>query len=130
MKERDQRRKTIIALKKERRIEVGDKLSFAFENRDTVGYQIQEMMRVERIEEEDKIQFEIKIYNELIPEDRALSATLFIEIPEMLQVKPILDTLQGLDRDGTVFMMVDGDKVLAEFEPGHSKEDRISGSTA
>ena len=51
MKERDQRRKTIIALKKERRIEVGDKLSFAFENRDTVGYQIQEMMRVERIEE-------------------------------------------------------------------------------
>jgi Protein of unknown function (DUF3501) len=126
MKERDQRRKTIIAMKKERRIEVGDKLSFAFENRDTVRYQIQEMMRVERIEEEDKIEFEIKIYNELIPENGALSATLFIEIPEMLQVKPILDTLQGLDRVGTVFMMVGGEKVLAEFEPGHSKEDRIS----
>lgn len=126
LNERDQRRRDIIALKKARRVEVGDRLSFTFENRETIQYQIQEMMRVERISDEDKIQFEIDIYNEMIPEDGALSATLFIEIPEMLQIKPILDTFQGLDQVGVVYMTVDGEKTPAEFEPGHSKEDRIS----
>lgn len=126
LNERDQRRRDIIALKKARRVEVGDRLSFTFENRETIQYQIQEMMRVERISDEDKIQFEIDIYNEMIPEDGALSATLFIEIPEMLQIKPILDTFQGLDLAGVVYMIVDGEKTPAEFEPGHSREDRIS----
>jgi Protein of unknown function (DUF3501) len=126
LKERDDRRRYVIALKKSRRIEVGDKLSLTFENRETIKYQIQEMMRVERISEEDKIQFEIDIYNQMIPDEGSLSATLFIEIPEMLQIKPILDTLQGLDQKGMVCMTVDGEKVLAEFEPGHSNEDRIS----
>jgi hypothetical protein len=124
--ERDDRRRRIISLKKTRRIEVGDRLSLSFENRETIKYQIQEMMRVERISEPDKIQFEINIYNDMIPEDGSLSATLFIEIPEMLQIKPILDTFQGLDQKGIVYMTVDGEKVLAVFEPGRSKEDRIS----
>jgi hypothetical protein len=124
--DRNQRRKDIIALKKARRVEVGDRLSFTFENRDTIAYQIQEMMRVERISEEDKIQFEIDTYNQMIPDDGELSATLFIEIPEMLQIKPILDTFQGLDKPGVVYMLVDKEKVQAEFEPGHSNEDRIS----
>jgi Protein of unknown function (DUF3501) len=124
--ERNQRRKDIIALKRARRIELGDRLSFTFENRETIQYQIQEMMRVERISEEDKIQFEIDTYNQMIPEDGSLSATLFIEIPEMLQIKPILDTFQGLDQPDTVYMLIDGEKIPAEFEPGRSKEDRIS----
>jgi hypothetical protein len=125
-KQRDELRKEIIALKKNRRVQVGSRLSFTFENRETIRYQIQEMMRVERIHEEDKIQFEIDTYNSLIPEPGTLSATMFIEIPEINQIKQILDTFQGLDQPGSVLLKLGSDEIPAEFEPGHSKEDRIS----
>jgi hypothetical protein len=125
-RERDDRRKKIIALKRNRRVGVGPQLSFTFENRETLKYQIQEMMRVERIQEEDKIQFEIDTYNSLIPEPGSLSATMFIEIQEASQIKSTLDRLQGLDRPGVVLLKLGGDSILAQFESGHSKDDRIA----
>lgn len=70
-----------IALKRPRRISVGDRLTFVFENRDTVLFQIQEMLRVERTVKEEKIEEEIAVYNELVPGANELSATLMIEIP-------------------------------------------------
>src|SRR5574339_61859 len=94
-RERDDIRKRIIALKNKRRVQVGPHLSFTFENRETLKYQIQEMMRVERIQEENKIQFEIDTYNTLIPQPGSLSATMFIEIQEASQIKSTLDRLQG-----------------------------------
>ena len=72
-------RPRIIALKDRRRIRVGGHLTFLFENRDTVRYQIQEMMRIERIVEADAIRHEVDTYNELIPFRGELSATLLIE---------------------------------------------------
>ena len=126
LKVREERRKEIIALKKKRRIEVGPRLSFTFENRQTVAYQIQEMMRVENITDEKKIQFEVDMYNDLIPDPGCLSATLFIEIPERNQIRNVLDTFQGLDSPDAVYMTVGNEKVPAQFEEGHSREDRIS----
>lgn len=126
LQERDDRRRRIIALKNKRRVPVGSYLSFTFENRETLKYQIQEMMRIERIQDEDKIQFEIDTYNTLIPEPGSLSATMFIEIQEASEIKSILDRLQGLDRPGAVLLKLGGDRIPAQFEPGHSKEDRIS----
>lgn len=126
LKIRDDKRREIIALKKKRRIEVGSHISFTFENRETVTYQIQEMMRVENITDEKKIQFEVDMYNDLIPDPGSLSATLFIEIPETDQIRNVLDTLQGLDSPEAVHMTIGKEKVFAEFEKGHSKEDRIS----
>jgi len=126
LRQRDDRRKKIIALKSNRRVQVGPQLSFTFENRETLKYQIQEMMRVERIQDEDKIQFEIDTYNSLIPEPGSLSATMFIEIQEASEIKSILDRLQGLDLPGAVLLKLGGDQVRAQFEPGHSKENRIS----
>ncbi len=126
LKESEERRRRVIALKRNRRIQVGPRLSFTFENRETIRYQIQEMMRVERIQDEDKIQFEIDTYNTLIPEPGTLSATMFIVIQEMDQIRPMLDRLQGLDRTGTVLLQLGSERVPADFEPGHSKEDRIS----
>ena len=126
LKIRDERRKEIINLKNKRRIPVGPRISLTFENRDTVIYQIQEMMRVENIVDEQKIQHEIDVYNDLIPAKNCLSATLFIEISDNSQVKAILDKLQGLDAEGMMFLNVGSEKVAAQFEPGHSKEDRIS----
>ncbi len=66
-KVREQSRQRIIELKRQRRVSVGDKVSLVFENRDTVIFQIQEMMRAEKISDLDKIREEIKVYNELIP---------------------------------------------------------------
>lgn len=126
MKQREDRRKEIIAKKKFRRVGVGEQISFTFENHDTVLYQIQEMLRVERINDDEKIQQEVDVYNELIPEDGSLSATMFIEIPDMERIKTILDAFQGLDRPNTVFLKIGGGQSFAEFEEGHSKEDRIS----
>lgn len=126
LKQRETQRKQIIALKNLRRIEVGDRLSFTFENRETARYQIQEMMRVEHIADEDKILHEIEVYNDLVPEDGSLSATMFIQVTDPERIKAVLDSMQGLDRADTVYLQVGSDKAFAEFEPGHSKEDRIS----
>src|SRR5919112_4676000 len=77
---RQQYRQKIIALKQKRRISVGDRVSLVFENRETVLFQIQEMLRAERITDVDRIREELVIYNELIPDSGELSATLFLEI--------------------------------------------------
>lgn len=126
LKARDERRREIIALKKKRRVDVGKRISLTFENRDTMKYQIQEMMRVEHITDPDKIQFEIDVYNELIPPPGSLSATLFIEISDQSQIRAVLDSFQGLDAPNTLYITVGSEKIFAEFEQGHSKEDRIS----
>src|SRR5205823_4531600 len=55
-----------------------------------------------------------------------LSATMFIEIQDPEKVKSLLDEMQGLDRPDMVYLQIGDKKVFAEFEAGHSKEDRIS----
>src|SRR5947208_16100544 len=87
LKMREETRKKVIALRKLRRIEAGERLSFTFENRETVAYQIQEMMRVEHIADEQKIQHEIDVYNDLIPPAGSLSATMIIAIQDADKIK-------------------------------------------
>jgi hypothetical protein len=123
-KARDDYRRRIIALKSPRRIAVGPALTFIFENRETVLFQIQEMLRAERIVDETHIQQEIDIYNELIPGDHALSATLMIEIEEMSQIRSELDRLIGIDEH--VYLDVGDRSVRASFDPKQFEEDRIS----
>src|SRR5262245_46695482 len=72
-KVRDAIRREVIALKARRRVAVGDRLSLLFENRKTVLFQIQEMIRAERIVADDRVQDEIDVYNELIPGPGELS---------------------------------------------------------
>ena len=126
-KVREEFRNRIIELKQRRRVQVGEKTSLLFENRDTVLFQIQEMVRTERIVDEEKILEEVEVYNELIPDEGELSATLFIEIEEMAKIKEELDRFQGLDRPGMVQLRI-GDRytIPALFEAGRSKEDKIS----
>jgi hypothetical protein len=114
----------IIELKRKRRISVGDQVSLVFENRDTVIFQIHEMLRAERITNLDKIREEIAVYNELIPEPSELSATLFLEIEDQTHLRE--DLLKFLGIDEAVFFKVGGHVVAGRFEEGHSKEDKIS----
>ncbi len=126
-KVRDRFRQGIIEHKKRRRVNVGNEISLVFENRETVLFQIQEMIRAERIVADEKIQEEIEVYNELLPEPGQLSATLLIEIEDEDHLKEELDRFFGIDEDGRVYFQIGGgDAVVGSFESGHSKEDKIS----
>src|SRR5215470_16717864 len=93
---RDEFRHRIIELKKHRRVSVGDYITLVFENHETVLFQIQEMLRAERITDIDKIRFEVDTYNELIPGEGELSTTLLIEITEQKHIRPALVKLIGI----------------------------------
>ncbi len=118
-------RREVISLKKHRRVSVGDKVSLVFENRATVIFQIQEMLRAEGIRDLDKIREEIEVYNELIPEPGELRATLFLEIEDQTNLRDELLKFLGIDE--RVFLRISGDHTIrARFEAGRSKEDKIS----
>ena len=123
-KVREKFRQRVIELKKKRRVPVGDKVSLVFENRETVIFQIHEMMRAERITDLDKIREEIEVYNGLIPEPGELSATLFLEIEDQSHLRD--DLLRFLGVDEAVFLKIGTRKIQARFEEGRSKDDKIS----
>jgi hypothetical protein len=87
----------VIDVKKRRRVQVGPRVSLLFENRDTVLYQIQEMVRTERLRGRERIQEEIDVYNALIPADGELSATLFIEFEDSSQLPAELPKFIGIE---------------------------------
>ena len=129
-KVRDAMRADVIALKKNRRLEVGPNLSLVFENRQTVLFQIHEMVRTERLMDDGKIQAEIDAYRSLIPGEGELSATLFIEIPgiaEMSHDRAIeaVNHFQGFDEGGLV---IEAGEVRSTgvFEAGFSNDEKMA----
>jgi hypothetical protein len=122
---RDEFRGRIIALKKKRRVPVGDFITLVFENRDTALFQIQEMIRIERLVRDAQIEHELEVYNPLIPDTDELSATLFIEAQDRPTLRALLSQLIGLD--GHVGLTI-GDEftIPAYFEPDRSREGQIS----
>jgi hypothetical protein len=88
----------IIGEKKARRVIVSDEISVVFENHDTALFQIQEMLRTERITKEDAILHELETYNELVPGDAELSATMFVEIADTATRERRLVELAGLEK--------------------------------
>ena len=121
-------REAVIAHKRRRRMAVGDRVTLVFEDRETLRFQVQEMLWVERISEPEKIQRELDVYNELMPADRELSATLFIEITDPGAVRPELDRLVGID-EHVALVLSEGkatETIPAHFDPEQFEQDRIS----
>jgi hypothetical protein len=125
-RQREAFRAKIIALKQRRRMSVGPCMTMVFENHDTVQFQIQEMIRVERIFDPVKVQDELDVYNALLPAPGELSATLLIEITQDAMIKERLDQFMGLDHGEKVAIVAGGEKVFGEFEGGRSHETKIS----
>ena len=126
---RESFRQSVIEQKKRRHVQVGPYVSLAFENRETVLFQVQEMIRAERLQDPAKIQEEIDVYNDLIPGARELSATLFIEITEEGKIQEILNRLIGIDKENMVYFQIGKKKrIPAIFEAGRSKEEDQRGS--
>lgn len=125
-RQRESFRSRIIALKQRRRISLGPMITLVFENRDTLQFQIQEMIRVEGILDPRKVQDELDVYNALLPQVSELSATLLIEITEEAKIKEWLDRFMGLDHGNAVAIVAGGERAYGEFEGGHSHESKIS----
>src|ERR1700735_5188443 len=85
-------RKNLIAVKKNRRLEVGPFATFYFENYDTMWLQVQEMLHIEK-GGEAQIEGELETYNPLIPQGRELIATLMLEIEDSVRRGGLLLTL-------------------------------------
>jgi hypothetical protein len=125
-KVRDEYRKGMIEYKRHRRITLGPYITITFENRKTMKFQIQEMMRTERMVQDHQIQSELDIYNSLLPQQNGLSATLFIEIKDAIQIRPILNQFIGLTVGKTVLIRNGDLKISAQFEEGREEGDKIS----
>ena len=95
--EREKIRKNLIEIKKDRKIQIGGNVTLLFENNATIKYQIQEMLRVEKIFEEDGIKEELAAYNPLIPDGNNLKATMLIEFPDAVERKEKLSYLIGIE---------------------------------
>ena len=109
---RESYRKEILAHKSERNLVVGNHVRLLFEDRKTIQYQIQEMLRVEKIFEQQGIQDELDTYNPLIPDGSNWKATMLIEYPEPEQRQKALSLLVGIE--DLVWMKIDNeDKVFA-----------------
>jgi len=113
-----------IAEKTRRRLAVGPHLTLMFENRQTVWYQIQEILRTERIFEDAAINAEVETYNELLPRPGELFATLLIEYADPAERDAELARLVGLERH--LWMVLDGRRVGARFDERQMSADQIS----
>jgi len=125
LKVRKEFQQKIIKLKKNRRVQVGDNITFVFENRETVLYQIQEMIRLEKMTDEKLIQQEIDVFNKLIPDENELCATILIEIFERQFIKPILNSLVGI-QDNKIFLKFADESITPIFIDENLPDGRIS----
>jgi hypothetical protein len=121
---RDDYRRRVIEAKRSRRVVIGDRVSLVFENRHTLQVQIEEICRAENLTTEAQIASEIAIYNELMPTEGSLSATLFIELSPGTDPIAALHELVGLDEH--VVLHLGPHAIRAAFEPGRATADRIS----
>ena len=105
-------REQVMAHKKNRRLDLGTNAALYFEDRLTMQYQVQEMLRIEKIFEADGINEELEAYNPLIPDGSNWKATFMIEFPEAEERQEMLEQLVGIEN--RVYVQVaDFDRVFA-----------------
>ena len=125
-RERAERRRALIPLKRNRRVEVGPYATFYFENFDTMLAQVHEMLHIEKGGKE-QIAGELEAYNPLVPQGRELISTLMIEIDEPARRTAMLMKLGGIE--DTVYLMVGASRILAtptEYEDRTTPDGKTS----
>jgi hypothetical protein len=126
-KARPEFRKQVIEHKKRRSVPLGEHVTLLFEDELTVRYQVQEMLRIEKIFEEEGILHELESYNPLIPDGRNLKATMLIEYADPEERKVALGRLKGIERK--TWIQVEGSpKVwpIADEDLERENEDKTS----
>src|SRR5689334_8001657 len=111
-RERNAFRAKVMEHKKRRTVHLGEHITLQFEDELTIRYQVQEMLRIERIFEDDGIQHELDAYNPLVPDGSNWKATMLIEYPDAEERRRMLARLKGIER--RVWVQVAGcERVLA-----------------
>jgi Protein of unknown function (DUF3501) len=105
-KQRAKLRADVLAHKRNRQVGIGPNVTLYFEDRVTIQYQVQEMLRVERIFETEAIAEELAAYNPLIPDGTNLKATMMLEYPDVTERRAALAQLGGIEH--AVYLEVDG----------------------
>ena len=125
---REHFRARVIAEKKGRRVNIGDRISAVFENHDTVLVQIQEMLRTERITKERAIAHEIETYNQLVPGKDELSLTAMIEIDDRETREKFLVDARGIEKCFSLHVTLgETDETCpAKWDESRSEPDRAS----
>lgn len=124
-KVRDDLRRKIMRIKRDRIVSVGDHVTFHFESRDTMRYQVQEMMRVEGLSTDEQIQGELDAYNPLIPGRGELSVTMMIEYETPEERAKYLPLLAGIDRH-TFIRIGDTPPIPGDFDRVQLSEGKAS----
>ena len=124
-KSRAEIRPAVMEAKRKRRVHVAGALTFLFENAATIRYQVQEMIRAERMTKEADVAHELETYNELLGARGELGCTLLIELPEPADRDAKLRAWLGLV-DHLYVKAEDGTKVRARFDARQVGDDRLS----
>ncbi len=122
---RDEEQAHIFAIKAPRRVHLGAHLLFLFENRATIRYQVQEMMRVERIVREADIRHELETYNAVLGGPGELGASLLIAIEDEAARPGLLEAWLGL-QEHLYLRLEDGERAYARFDAAQVGERRLS----
>jgi hypothetical protein len=120
-------RNKVLAHKKHRTVAIGTNVTLVFEDELTMRYQIQEMLRAERIFEADGIQDELDAYNPLVPDGSNWKATMLIEYPEVEERRRMLARLIGIE--DRVWVRVEGSAAvyaIADEDLERENEDKTS----
>jgi hypothetical protein len=120
-------REKVLAHKKNRRLDLGTNAALYFEDRLTMQYQVQEMLRIEKIFEADGIMEELEAYNPLIPDGSNWKATFMVEFPEVEERKAMLAQLVGVE-DRVYVQVADFDRVhpIADEDLERDTEEKTS----
>ena len=124
---RDSFRRDVIAHKQARRLALGEHITLLFEDYLTMQYQVQEMLRTERIFEAAEIEEELESYNPLIPDGSNWKATMLIEYPDVEERKRALAALGGIEH--SVWLEVDGGRrslAIANEDMERSRDEKAA----
>ncbi|HTP37956.1 MAG TPA: DUF3501 family protein [Steroidobacteraceae bacterium] len=127
-RERDAFRVAMIERRRRRRLQLGPHCTLSFEDRETIRYQVQEMLRAERIFEGAGIQEELAVYNVLIPDGHNLKATMLIEYQDPAVRARQLVLLRGIER--TVWLSVAGHEPVTAIADEDLERDSGSKTSA
>jgi hypothetical protein len=121
---RTDERARMIAVRRGRRIRVGDMLAFAFENAETLAYQVQEMVFTERLTDPADVAHELELYERMLPDAHSLVATMLVELTDPATIKNELARLEGLQRSISLEIGTGSDRLLVRGEeiPGPDED--------
>jgi len=126
-KSREEIKQNLLLHKKNRSIKIGDNVLLLFEDYETIKYQVQEMLRIEKIFKEKDIQDEIDAYQSLIPDGNNLKATMLIMYTDVNERKIMLNKL--CDLENRVWLSINNSKkifAVSDEDLERSREEKTS----